>query len=231
MQSIAQETKPMTANPTYPFTLPPLAFEYDALEPHIDVATMKLHHDKHHMAYIDNLNTALKDYPNLHDQSVEQLLRGFQDLPEKIRMTVRNQGGGYANHQLFWKILRPVGIEGAGGKPNGKLAEAISKEFGSVDAMKKAFNEAGTKVFGSGWVFLVADPNSFKLKIHTTANQDSVLLEEDMSALIANDCWEHAYYLKYQNKRVDYLQAFWNVLAWDVIETRFEGILAGKSHL
>lgn len=228
-QLLAQETKPAAAPQTYPFKLPPLQFDYAALEPHIDTATMKLHHDKHHQTYVDNLNAAVKDYPDLHTKTVEQLLRGLKGLPEKIQTVVRNHGGGHANHDFFWKILRPTGTAGAGGPPKGKLAEAITSTFSSVDGLKKAFNEAGTKVFGSGWVFLVADTKTSKLKIHTSANQDSVYLEDGLESVIANDCWEHAYYLKYQNKRADYLNAFWNVLAWDVVSTRFDEIQARKA--
>lgn len=225
-QLLAQDAKSVAPTQTYPFKLPPLQFDYAALEPHIDTATMKLHHDKHHQAYVDNLNAALKDYPDLHTKSVEQLLRGLKGLPEKIQTLVRNHGGGHANHDFFWKILRPTGTLGAGGQPKGKLAEAITSTFGSVDGLKKAFNDAATKVFGSGWVFLVADTKTSKLKIHTSANQDSVNLEDGLESVIANDCWEHAYYLKYQNKRADYLNAFWNVLAWDLVSARFEEIQA-----
>lgn len=224
----ATPASPVTeADQTYPFKVPPLAFDYAALEPHIDTATMKLHHDKHHQAYVDNLNTALKEHPELHAKTVTQLLRGLKTLPEKIQTAVRNHGGGHANHDFFWKILRPVGTAGAGRAPKGKLADAITKAFGSVDDMKKAFNDAGTKVFGSGWVFLVINPKTGELKIHTTPNQDSLQLEEGREALVANDCWEHAYYLKYQNKRIDYLTAFWNVVAWDVVAARFETIQTG----
>lgn len=228
-QTASPAPKLSTADQKYPFQVPPLAFDYAALEPHIDTATMKLHHDKHHQTYVDNLNAALKEYPELHDQTVAQLLRSLKSLPDKIQTAVRNHGGGHANHDFFWKILRPAGTAGAGGAPKGKLAEAIGAAFGSVDGMKKAFNEAGSKVFGSGWVFLVIHPKTRALKIHTTPNQDSPLLEEGMEALVANDCWEHAYYLKYQNKRIDYLTAFWNVVAWDVVAARFEAIQAGKS--
>jgi len=215
----------MTA-PTYPFHLVPLPYAYDALEPHIDKATMQLHHDKHHQTYIDNLNKALADCPaEFQKMSIEALLTNLADVPEKHRTTIRNQGGGHANHQLFWKTMAPAGENGSGGAPKGELATAIDKDFGSFAEFKTAFEQAGAKVFGSGWVFLVMDGS--KLKIHTTANQDSALLEK-LPALLGNDCWEHAYYLKYQNKRPDYLKAWWNVVAWEVIAARFEATRSGS---
>ena len=219
------------APPTYPFQLPPLAFAADSLAPVIDAETMKLHHGKHHQTYVDNLNAALKGHPALHDRSVEDLLRNFKDVPDAIKPAVRNNGGGHANHQMFWKVIRPAGTEGAGGAPKGDLLAAVDAAFGSAEKMKDAFVEAGVKLFGSGWVFLTADPKTMKLKVHTTANQDSVLLEPGHAALFGNDCWEHAYYLTYQNRRAEYLKAWWGVLAWDVVGARFDGIKAGKSHL
>ncbi len=221
----------MESPPTYPFELPPLAFAYDALEPVIDADTMRLHHGKHHQTYIDGLNAAIKDHPELQCRSVEDLLRHFGDVPETIETAVRNHGGGHANHQMFWKVIRPAGTEGAGGEPGGDLLAAIDAQFGSVANLKTAFVEAGTKLVGSGWTFLVADPKSMKLSIITTPNQDSVLLHPGQAALFGNDCWEHAYYLMYQNRRADYLKAWWGVLAWDIVGRRFDGIKAGKSHL
>ena len=209
------------------YELPPLPYHYDALEPYIDAQTMELHHDKHHQTYVNNLNAALIDYPQFNGISIEDLLRHLNEVPEVIRTTVRNNGGGHANHQLFWKILRRNNGEG----PSGALATAITDSFGSFEQMKVAFNEAGAKVFGSGWVYLVVDPkNHGMLKVHTTPNQDSVLLE-GLPALLGNDLWEHAYYLKYQNRRPEYLNAWWNVVDWDVIAHRFEGVQAGKSQL
>ena len=215
------------AAPTYPFVLPPLRFAYDALEPYIDAETMRLHHDKHHQTYVTNLNAALKDLPQFQNMTVEEVLRHLGDVPEEVRTAVRNNGGGHANHQFFWKILGP----GAGAGPAGKLASAINQEFGSFAAFQSAFAAAGAKVFGSGWVFLVTDPqDSSRLKLHTTANQDSVLLE-GLPGLLACDVWEHAYYLKYQNRRPDYLAAFWNVVDWEVVGQRFDGVRAGKKQL
>ena len=215
--------------PTSPCTLPPLPYAYDALEPHVDAATMRLHHDPHHQTYIDNLNQALAECPpEFHAMSIEDILRHLPDVPEKVRTAVRNHGGGHANHQLFWKIMAPPGQKGAGGEPAGALAEALTKDFGGVDAFKTAFQEAGAKVFGSGWVFLVLDPkDGGRLKVHATANQDSVLLE-GLPALLGNDVWEHAYYLKHQNRRADYLQGWWNVVAWDVVNARLEAMRSGN---
>ena len=222
---------PATATaPTGPFTLPPLPYPAEALEPHIDAQTMMLHHDKHHQAYVNNLNNAVKDQPALQKMSVEDLLRKINDVPEAIRTAVRNNGGGHANHQMFWKLMKPAG-KGGGGNPSGDLAGAIDKDFGGLDKLKTAFNEAGAKQFGSGWVFVAADPKEGnKLKVVSRPNQDSVLMD-GMPALFGNDVWEHAYYLKYQNKRADYLAAWWNLLAWDVVAERYAGIKAGKAQL
>ena len=218
---------PIDAAPTYPFALPPLRFAYEALEPYIDADTMRLHHDKHHQTYIDNLNAALKDYPQFHQRSIEDIMRHLNDVPEAIRTTVRNHGGGHANHQFFWKILGPH----QGTRPTGTVAEAITQEFGGIDNFMAAFSSAAAKVFGSGWVFLVVDPKEGgKLKIHTTANQDSVLLE-GLPGLLACDVWEHAYYLKYRNRRADYLAAFWQVVDWNVVSQRLENFRAGKTQL
>ncbi len=209
-----------------PYQLPPLPYAYDALEPYIDAQTMQLHHDKHHQAYITNLNAALKDYPQFDNLTIEELLRHINDVPEQIRTTVRNQGGGHANHQLFWKILR----RNEGAQPTGALAAAIQDNFGSFEQFQATFEEAGTKHFGSGWVFLVVNPANGKLEVFSRPNQDSVLFE-GKPALLANDVWEHAYYLKYQNRRAEYLHSWWNVVDWDVVAHRLEGIKAGKSQL
>ena len=219
----AAEPAPTTASTpeTYPFAVAPLAFASNALEPHIDEATMKLHHDKHHLAYVTNLNAALKDHPDLHAFTIEQLLRKLTDIPTVIQTAVRNHGGGHLNHRLFWNILRPAGVEGAGAEPTGELAAAITAEWGSVEKFKTAFSEASTKVFGSGWAFLNADAKTLKLTIATKPNQDSDLYQTDRTTLLACDVWEHAYYLHYQNRRADYLKAWWNVVAWDVVARRY----------
>lgn len=202
--------------PTYPFILSPLPFAYDALEPYIDAATMQIHHDKHHQAYITNLNTALKDYPKLHDFSIEELLRRHNELPVAIRQTVHDQGGGHLHHQLLWKILKP---RAAGAEPNGALAASIDRDFGSFDAFKAKFAETGAKHFASGWLFLVVNPEDGKLEVFARPDHDNVLLE-GKSVLLLNDLWEHAYYLKYQSRRADYLNAFWNVVNWDHVGQR-----------
>lgn len=199
--------------------VPPLPYDYAALEPHIDAATMHLHHDKHHQAYVNNLNAAIEKHPELAKHSAEDLLRKLDSVPEDVRTTVRNNGGGHVNHTMFWQIMKPNG----GGEPSGKLAEQIKKDFGSFEDFKKQFNETTAKQFGSGWGWLIVDGG--KLKIITTANQDSPLMQGRFPVL-GNDVWEHAYYLKYQNKRPEYLAAWWNTVNWEEVEKRFE--LAGK---
>jgi len=207
--------------PTYPFAVTPLAYDAAALEPHIDAATMRLHHGKHHAGYVTNLNAALKDHLALHSLTVEQLLRQRETLPAAIQTAVRNHGGGHLNHEFFWQIMRPVGTEGAGGKPGGKLAAALDAEFGSLAKFQEAFNATALKVFGSGWAFLVADKATGKLRITTAPNQDGDLYQVDRTCLLACDVWEHAYYLNYQNRRADYLKAWWNVVAWDIASRRY----------
>ena len=202
------------------FTLPPLPYEYNALEPHIDARTMQFHHDKHHAAYVKNLNDAINKYSQLKGKSAEALLRDMNSVPEDIRTVVRNNGGGHVNHTMFWEIMSPKG----GGEPTGAIATAINQTFGSVDAFKQKFNDAGTKRFGSGWVWLVRNKNG-KLEITTTGNQDSPLMEGNYP-IMGNDVWEHAYYLKYQNLRGDYLKAWWNVVNWAEINRRYEKALA-----
>jgi superoxide dismutase, Fe-Mn family len=199
-----------------PHELPPLPYDYTALEPHIDSQTMQLHHDKHHAAYVNNLNTALEKYPNLQSQSAEDLIRDLNSVPEDIRTLVRNNGGGHVNHTMFWQIMGPNG----GGEPTGALADAINESFGSFENFKNQFNEAGTKRFGSGWVWLVRGSDG-KLQITSTANQDNPI-SEGHYPILGNDVWEHAYYLKYQNRRPEYLQAWWNVVNWDEVSKRFE---------
>ncbi|AFZ19510.1 superoxide dismutase [Allocoleopsis franciscana] len=201
---------------TETFKLPPLPYAYNALEPHIDEATMQFHHDKHHAAYVKNLNDAVNKYPQLKGKSPEDLLRNLSSVPEDIRTTVRNNGGGHVNHTMFWEIMGPNG----GGEPKGAIAKAITDSFGSFDKFKQQFNEAGTKRFGSGWAWLVRSKDG-KLQVMSTANQDSPLMEGSFP-IMGNDVWEHAYYLKYQNKRADYLTAWWNVINWDEVNKRYE---------
>jgi Fe-Mn family superoxide dismutase len=218
---IIETNKPLT----YPFVLAPLPFAYDAIEPYIDAATMQIHHDKHHQAYITSLNAALEGYPELHDLSIEELLlERHSELPITIRQTVHDQGGGHLHHQLFWKILKP-GVSGT--KPAGTLAQAIDRDFGSFDALKARFVETGAKHFASGWVFLVVNPADGKLEVLSRPNHDSVLPER-MTALLINDLWEHAYYLKYKSNRVDYLKAFWNVVNWEYAGQRLESVLDNR---
>ncbi len=208
---------------TYPFELPPLPYAFDALEPVIDAKTMELHHDKHHATYIKNLNNALKGHPEFEGKTIEQILTRLDAVPEAIRQTIRNNGGGHANHQLFWKLLKPGGVKQAGGE----FARALFRDFGSIDAFKTAFQDAGAKHFGSGWVFLVVNPKAGnKLEVITKPNQDSVL-GDGLPAVCGNDVWEHAYYLKYQSRRPDYLKAWWDVLNWTVCGERYDTILAG----
>ncbi len=202
--------------PKGPFTLPPLPYPYEALEPHIDAKTMQIHHDKHHAAYVNNLNAAVAKYPELQSKTAEELIRSLSSLPEDIRTAVRNNGGGHINHSMFWEIMGP----NKGGEPKGAIAAALIKTFGSVDAFKKQFNEAGAKRFGSGWAWLVRTKDG-KLQVVSTANQDSPITDGNYP-ILGNDVWEHAYYLTYQNRRADYLTAWWNVVNWDVVNQRFE---------
>lgn len=200
--------------------VPPLPYDYAALEPHIDKETMMLHHDKHHAAYVNNLNTALQKHPQLQSKSADELLKDLKVVPEDIRTAVRNHGGGHVNHTMFWQIMGPR----KGGPPTGKIADVIKSTFGSFDDFKKQFNEAGTKQFGSGWVWLVRDSGG-KFKVMSTANQDNPM-SEGLSPIMGNDVWEHAYYLKYQSRRPDYLAAWWNVVNWEEVNRRLEK--AGK---
>lgn len=199
-----------------PYTLPPLPYAYNALEPHIDARTMEFHHDKHHAAYVKNLNAALSEYPELKTRSLNQLLQGINSVPEAIRTTVRNNGGGHANHTLFWESMSPNG----GGEPTGAIATALNQTFGNFATFKKQFNEAGNKRFGSGWAWLVLTPDK-TLRVTSTANQDSPLMDGNIP-ILGNDVWEHAYYLNYQNRRSDYLEAWWNVVNWEAVNQRFE---------
>jgi superoxide dismutase, Fe-Mn family len=199
-----------------PFTLPDLPYPFDALEPYIDKATMEVHHGKHHAAYVANVNKALESAPALAGKSLEELLAGnLAAVPENIRTAVRNNGGGHLNHSMFWKIMGPK----AGGQPSGKLAEAINGAFGGYDQFKEKLSAAAMGRFGSGWAWLVKDPSG-KLDIYSTANQDNPLIEGRIPVL-GVDVWEHAYYLKYQNRRAEYLAAWWNVVNWKEVEKRF----------
>jgi Fe-Mn family superoxide dismutase len=199
-----------------PFKLPPLPYAYKALEPHIDARTMQFHHDKHHATYVKNLNAAIAKHPELKGKSAEQLLQNLNSVPENIRMVVRNNGGGHLNHSMFWRIMSPKG----GGQPTGAIASAIKQNFGSFEKFKAQFNEAGEKRFGSGWAWLIRTSDG-KLKITSTPNQDSPLMEGNYP-IMGNDVWEHAYYLRYQNRRADYLKAWWNVVNWQEINRRLE---------
>ncbi len=196
------------------FEVPALPYAYDALEPHIDEQTMHLHHDKHHQAYVTNLNAALDKHPELAGKSPEDLLKNLGDVPEDIKAAVRNNGGGHVNHSMFWEIMGPNG-----GAPTGALAEAITATFGSLDALKAAVNDAGIKRFGSGWTWLVKTADG-KLAVVSTANQDNPMSEGHFP-ILGNDVWEHSYYLKYQNRRPDYIAAFFNLINWDEVNRRF----------
>ena len=194
--------------------VPPLPYDYNALEPHIDEQTMRIHHDKHHAAYVTNLNAALEKHPELQQKSIEDLLKGINTVPEDIRTAVRNNGGGHSNHTMFWELMGP----GKGGAPAGALGAAINSAFSTFDSFKEQFAKAGAGRFGSGWVWLI-DAGG-KLVIESSANQDSPLME-GKKALLGLDVWEHAYYLKYQNRRPDYITAWWNVVNWDAVSKRF----------
>jgi Fe-Mn family superoxide dismutase len=197
-----------------PHELPPLPYDYDALEPTIDEQTMRIHHGKHHQAYVDNLNKAV-DGTEWSDRPVEDVIRNLDAIPEESRTAARNNGGGHANHTLFWQIMQPKG----GGEPSGALDEAIRSAFGDVDQLKAQVNDAGVKRFGSGWTWIVVDDGS--LAITSTPNQDSPLME-GKTPILGIDVWEHAYYLKYQNRRPDYLAAWWDVVNWDEVARRYE---------
>ena len=198
------------------YTLPPLPYDFGALEPHIDAKTMEIHHGKHHQAYINNLNAALKDHPDHQGKPIEQLIAGLDALPEGIRTAVRNNGGGHANHSLFWQIMKPQG----GGEPTGPLAQAITSELGGFAAFKEAFAKAATTRFGSGWAWLVAGKDG-KLAVTSTPNQDSPIME-GQTPLLGLDVWEHAYYLNYQNRRPDYITAWWNTINWEEVGRRYD---------
>lgn len=198
-----------------PYQLPKLPYSYDALEPYIDARTMEIHHTKHHQTYINNVNAALEKYPALADKSVEDLIRDLNAVPEDIRTVVRNNGGGHANHSMFWTIMAPK----AGGEPSGELAEAIKSAFGGFDGFKDQFSKAAAGRFGSGWAWLSVD-GSGKLVVTSTPNQDSPL-SEGLKPILGLDVWEHAYYLNYQNRRPDYVAAWWNVVNWKQVASNY----------
>ncbi len=203
------------------YELPKLPYAYNALEPHIDARTMEIHYSKHHQAYVTNLNNAIKGKSDLEKKSVEDLIRDLNSVPEDIRTAVRNNGGGHANHSFFWRIMGP----NAGGEPKGKLADDIKSTFGGFDQFKEKFADAGVKRFGSGWAWLIKN-GSGKLEIVSTANQDSPLMGKGIAAVegtpvLGVDVWEHAYYLNYQNRRPDYLKAWWNVVNWDAVAKNY----------
>jgi len=213
--------EPLAINLEHPFNpmayeLPPLPYPFAALEPHIDAKTMEIHHDKHHQAYITNANNALKDYPDLAAKPVEELLANLNAVPEAIRTAVRNNAGGHANHTFFWKIMGP----NAGGEPEGKLADAIKSTFGGLDQFKEKLQAAGAGRFGSGWAWLVLNKQG-SLEITSTPNQDSPIMD-GLKPVLGVDVWEHAYYLKYQNRRPDYLKAWWNVVNWPAVTQHYE---------
>ena len=220
LNTVSAEPAPAGSTaPTGPFTLPPLPYPIDALEPHIDARTMEIHHDKHHAAYVTNLNKALAESPDLGNKSVEDLLKDLNTLPEKVRTAVRNQGGGHYNHTLFWQMMKKNG----GGQPKGALASAIDKSFGSFSGFRDKLTESATKVFGSGWAWLLMDGKG--LKIESAPNQDAPV-SQGKEALLGIDVWEHAYYLKYQNRRPEYIAAWFNVVNWDFVTERYEKLKA-----
>lgn len=197
------------------YELPKLAYEFSALEPHVDALTMEIHHDKHHNAYVTNLNAAVEKHPALFEKSVEELVADLASVPEDIRGAVRNNGGGHANHSLFWTVISPNG----GGQPTGELAAAIDTKFGGFDAFKQAFSQAAATRFGSGWAWLVV--SNGELEVVSTLNQDNPLTD-GKTPILGLDVWEHAYYLNYQNRRPDYIAAFWNVVDWNEVARRYE---------
>ena len=197
------------------YELPKLAYEFSALEPHVDALTMEIHHDKHHNAYVTNLNAAVEKHPALFEKSVEELVADLASVPEDIRGAVRNNGGGHANHSLFWTVISPNG----GGQPTGELAAAIDTKFGGFDAFKQTFSQAAATRFGSGWAWLVV--SNGELEVVSTLNQDNPLTD-GKTPILGLDVWEHAYYLNYQNRRPDYIAAFWNVVDWNEVARRYE---------
>jgi Fe-Mn family superoxide dismutase len=225
VKSAAAQSTPMeavvnAASPKYPFAVPPLPYGYDANEPAIDTLTMQLHHDKHHAAYVSNLNAALKDDADLQATPLPDLLAHLAEIPEDIRTTVRNNAGGHANHMMFWQVMG-----GKGGEPDGDLAAAIARDLGGFAKLKEDFNNTASRVFGSGWAMVLVDPQG-KLALDSWPNQDSPLMDGE-KVLFGNDVWEHAYYLTYQNRRPEYLAAWWSVLSWPRIGQRYAAAKAG----
>ncbi len=205
--------------PDGPFELPPLDYDFDALEPYIDALTMEIHHDRHHMAFINNLNTLNADNPELGEMTPEEIVSNLDEFPEAIRTMVRNNAGGHVNHTMFWEIMGPNG----GGEPTGAIAEAIRSSFGDFSAMNEAVNKAGAGRFGSGWAWVVAGPGG-QLQVTSTPNQDTPLME-GQTPILGVDVWEHAYYLMYQNMRPAYLEAWWNTVNWDAVNERYEAAI------
>jgi superoxide dismutase, Fe-Mn family len=209
-----------TPNPAGPFTLPPLPYPFNALHPNIDAKTMELHHDRHHLAYVSGLNAAVKDHSNVASMPLQEVLARLSEMPEAIRTQLRNFGGGHANHSMFWVVMGP-----RSGKPSGDLAQAIERDFGGLQKVQEDFNAAGARVFGSGWVFVTVTKDG-KLAMETRPNQDTPLLD-GKRVLMGNDVWEHAYYLTYQNRRPDYLKAWWNTVDWTRVGERYKAATAG----
>lgn len=206
--------------PAGPFTLPPLAYDFAALEPHIDAMTMEIHHDRHHQTYVTNLNKAIADQPDMQTLTIEQIVTGLDAVPEAIRTTVRNNAGGHLNHTMYWEVMTP-----GGSTASGDLTAAIDRDFGGLEALQTAVNESGTKRFGSGWAWIVV--NGGVLSAISTANQDNPIMDGAGVPILGVDVWEHAYYLKYQNKRADYLTAWWNTVNWGVVSARYQAALGG----
>nr|PZN87383.1 MAG: superoxide dismutase [Pseudomonadota bacterium] len=204
-----------------PFKLPPLPYPANSLEPNIDARTMELHHDRHHASYVNKLNEALRDHEKLAKRPLEEIVANLNDVPESIRTTVRNNAGGHANHSMFWEVMGPDG-----GKPEGDLQAAIERDFGGLNQLQQRFNNAGLSVFGSGWVFVTVDPDG-RLAITTRPNQDTPLMD-GQRVLFGNDVWEHAYYLKYQNRRDEYLKNWWNVVNWKAVGDRYNRARSGN---
>jgi superoxide dismutase, Fe-Mn family len=217
----AAQAQPATAAPpSGPFKLDPLPYATKALEPHIDAKTMEIHHDRHHQAYVTNLNNAVKDHSNVASMPLQDILAKLAEMPEAVRTALRNSGGGHANHTMFWKVMGP-----GGGKPGGNLAAAIDRDLGGLQKFQEDFNAAGARVFGSGWVFVTVSREG-KLALETRPNQDTPLMD-GKRVLLGNDVWEHAYYLTYQNRRPDYLKAWWNTVNWTSVGDRYIWAMAG----